>query len=162
MSSLSELEGLEPAAQGRAAGGVVLFDGVCNLCNGAVQFIIDRDPGARLRFAALQSEIGQRLMEHAGYTGVRLDSIVFIENGTPFDRSTAVLRIVRHLQRPWPLLALALMIPRPVRDFAYGIVARHRYRWFGREPHCRVPTPSLRARFLDYQLADAVDATRHV
>ena len=162
MSSLSELERGEPVTQALAAGGVVLFDGVCNLCNGAVQFIIDRNPDARLRFAALQSEIGQRLMEHAGYTGVRLNSIVFIENGTPFDRSTAVLRIARHLERPWPLLALALLIPRPVRDYAYGVVARHRYRWFGQESHCRVPTPSLRVRFLDHQHADPVDATRHV
>ena len=128
---------------------VVLFDGVCNLCNAAVLFIIDRDPHARIRFAALQSDVGRRVLERAGRAGASLDTMVFIENGRYFDRSTAALRIARRLRGAWPLLALALAIPRPVRDAVYDVIARNRYRWFGRETQCRVPTASLRSRFLD-------------
>jgi predicted DCC family thiol-disulfide oxidoreductase YuxK len=135
---------------------IVFFDGVCNLCNGVVQFIIDRDPAARIRFAALQSESARELLLPLG---VELrpdepDSIVIITHGkdgkaAAYERSTAVLRIARELSFPWPVLFyLGIIWPRFVRDVIYKFVARHRYRWFGKTESCRVPTPELRARFL--------------
>ena len=149
---MSALDAQAPgAAEGAPprAGSVILFDGVCNLCNGSVLFVIDRDPRARFRFAALQSDIGGDLLARSGYRGRALDSIVLLEDGRVFDRSTAALRIARRLRGGWPLLAAFLVVPRPIRDAVYEWIARNRYRWFGREESCRIPTPELRHRFLD-------------
>jgi len=125
---------------------IVLFDGVCNLCNAGVDFIIERDPRARFRFAALQGEAGQQLLGRHRLDD--LDSLVLIEGNEAHTRSTAALRIARRLASPWNLLAAFLVLPVPVRDFLYDIVARNRYRWFGRRNTCRAPTPELRSRFL--------------
>lgn len=128
---------------------VVLFDGVCNLCDAAVLFIIDRDPDARFRFAALQSGAAARLL--AGLPrpeGGDPESVFLLEDGKLYDRSTAALRIARRLRWPWKLAYALVAVPRPLRDAAYRFVARRRYRWFGRRDACRVPTPELRARFL--------------
>ncbi len=129
---------------------VVLFDGVCNLCNGAVQFMIDRDPKERLRFASLQSEAGRALLTKHG---VELpegepDSIVLVAGGRAHDGSGAALRIAARLAFPWPLLAGLLVVPWFVRDIVYYLIARNRYRWFGKAEECRVPTPELKRRFL--------------
>jgi len=130
---------------------VVLFDGVCNLCNGAVNFVIDRDPDAYFRFAPLQSDIGERLLEKGEVSGAALNSIVLVEDGEVYDRSTAALRIARHLTGPWPLLYAFIVVPRLLRDAVYDWIAANRYRWFGRRDQCRVPTPELKARFLEYE-----------
>jgi predicted DCC family thiol-disulfide oxidoreductase YuxK len=128
---------------------VVLFDGVCNLCNGFVNFLIDRDPGERLAVAALQSDAGQRLLAEAGLPADSLQSVVVVDAGRTFTRSTAALRILRRLGGPWSVLALpALAVPRPLRDVVYDWIARKRYGWFGRQELCRIPTPELRRRFL--------------
>ena len=129
---------------------VVLFDGVCNLCNGTVQFLIDHDKGERLRFAALQSEAGARVLQAHGRTAPTgdPDSVVLVEAGRVYDHSDAALRIARHLGFPWSLAAIGWVFPRFLRDAVYRFIARNRYRWFGREESCRVPTPALRARFL--------------
>src|SRR3954469_11299892 len=129
---------------------VVLFDGVCNLCNGSVNFLIDRDPAGALRFASLQSAEGSKLLESLGYrrNPGDPDTLVLVENGRVYERSTAVLRALRHLQGGWRLLALFLVVPRALRDSLYRAVAARRYQWFGRAEVCRVPTPELRARFL--------------
>ena len=129
-------------------GAVILFDGVCNLCNGAVQFVIERDPAARFGFAALQSPVAARLMG-SSRSGGRLDSIVLIEEGRIWSQSTAALRIARRLRFPWPALYAMIVVPRPLRDWIYNLVARNRYTWFGEREACMVPTPALRARFLD-------------
>jgi predicted DCC family thiol-disulfide oxidoreductase YuxK len=128
---------------------VVLFDGVCNLCNGAVNFIIDRDPDGYFRFAPLQSGVAEQIMEGRGGVGADLDTIMLVEDDEVFVRSTAALRIARHLSGPWPLLYAFIVVPRPLRDAVYEWVAANRYRWFGRRDQCRVPTPELKARFLD-------------
>ncbi len=130
---------------------LVLFDGVCNLCNGAVNFVIDRDPDAVLRFASLQSGAGRAALQaHGGAAGDGdPDTIVLIEGGRLYERSTAALRIARHLRGPYKLLYVFMLVPRVLRDRVYAWIARHRYRWFGRTDVCRVPTPALRARFLD-------------
>lgn len=131
---------------------VVLFDGVCNLCNATVNFLIDRDPHGTLRFAALQSVAGRKVLEGAGQPAP-LDgdptTIVLVEGGRVYERSSAVLRIVRHLRRGWPLLAAFVIVPPVLRDALYRWGASRRYRWFGRSESCRVPTPELRARFLE-------------
>ena len=128
---------------------VLLFDGVCNLCNGAVAFVIRRDPRARLRFAPLQSPAADALLASLGVARDRLpDSFVLVEDGRVHVRSTAALRVARRLRFPWPLLAVFLLVPRWLRDPVYDLVARNRYRWFGRREACMVPTAELRARFL--------------
>ena len=125
---------------------IVLFDGVCNLCNSSVHFIIARDPAARFRFAALDSAAGQRLLAESGLSGSL--SVVLIENGRAYTRSAAALRIARRLRFPWPLLYALIVVPRPLRDAVYDWIARNRYRWFGKREVCMTPTPELRSRFL--------------
>jgi predicted DCC family thiol-disulfide oxidoreductase YuxK len=130
------------------AGGVVLFDGVCNLCNHSVQFIVAHDPGLYFRFAALESPAAQRELSGCGFSGSLPDSVVLIEGGRVFTRSSAALRIARRLRFPWPALYVLMVAPASLRDFLYDWVARNRYRWFGRRDECLLPTPELRARFL--------------
>lgn len=131
---------------------LILFDGVCNLCNAWVNAVIDRDRRARFRFASLQSEAGRRAIEAAG-AGAGLheqpQSIVLIDAEGLHLRSEAVLRVAAGLGFPWSWSALGRILPRGLRDAAYDAIARRRYRWFGRSQSCRVPTPELRARFLD-------------
>lgn len=127
---------------------VVLFDGVCNLCNTSVNFVIDRDPEGYFRFASLQSDEAGTLLEQCTEAPGALESIVLIEDGSCYSRSTAALRIARHLTGAWPLLYTFIAVPRPVRDFVYDWIARHRYEWFGKRDSCRVPTPELQSRFL--------------
>ena len=127
---------------------VILFDGVCNLCNGFVQFVVARDPHARFRFAALQSEAAAALLRDAGVAAALPDSIVLVEDGGVYVRSTAALRIARHLRFPWPLASGLLVVPRFIRDAVYDYIAAHRYRWFGRRDACMVPTPDLQRRFM--------------
>jgi predicted DCC family thiol-disulfide oxidoreductase YuxK len=128
---------------------VVLFDGVCNLCNGAVQFLIARDPADRLRFAALQSERAKRMLAACGATVPLPDSMALIERGRVYLRSEAALRIARKLRFPWPTLYLLMLAPRAVRNAIYDWIARNRYRWFGRREVCMLPSPELRRRFLE-------------
>ncbi|WP_128546649.1 thiol-disulfide oxidoreductase DCC family protein [Larkinella soli] len=128
---------------------VILFDGVCNLCNSAVNFVIDHDRKGRFRFASLQSETGRRLLAQCPPAEGPVDSVVLIRNGRSFVRSDAALEIARHLGGAWPLLTVFKLVPRFVRDAVYEAVARNRYRWFGRTDACRVPAPALKARFLE-------------
>ena len=129
---------------------VVLFDGVCNLCNAAVNFIIDRDSNGYFRFAALQSEAGRRALAEAGGAVPAGDpeTIVLIEDGKVYERSRAALGIARRLSGAWKLMSVFLVVPGFVRDVVYRFVARNRYQWFGRKQECRVPTEELRGRFL--------------
>lgn len=128
---------------------VVLFDGVCNLCDRSVVFIVDRDPQGYFQFASLQSSLASRLLERFAYSSPSLDSILLIEKDRLYTRSTAALRIARHLRGAWPLLFAFIVIPAPLRDGVYRIIARNRYRWFGQMAACRIPTPQLRQRFLE-------------
>ncbi|WP_201983222.1 thiol-disulfide oxidoreductase DCC family protein [Hymenobacter rubidus] len=130
----------------------ILFDGVCNLCNGFVQFVIRHDPAGRFRFAALQSEAGRALLAAHGLAAAAVaaspDSVLLLSGGQVYSHSTAVLRIARGLGGVWQLAAVAEVLPRAWRDAAYRLVARHRYRWFGRQESCWLPTSALKARFL--------------
>lgn len=127
----------------------ILFDGVCNLCNGFVRFVIARDPGGRFQFGALQSAAARRILDLHDAPEPLPDSLVLVEEGRIYTRSSAALRVARRLTFPWPLTGLLLAVPRPLRDAVYEFVARRRYRWFGRRDQCMVPTPAIRSRFLD-------------
>ena len=130
-------------------GPVVLFDGVCNLCAWAVQFIIERDPEGAIRFAPLQSATAQHLMATHGLEPGSLDSFVLVEAGQAYTQSTAALKVARHLSGLWPMCHICIILPHFVRDPIYRWIARNRYRWFGKKDSCMLPTPALRARFLD-------------
>lgn len=127
---------------------VVLIDGVCHLCQGLVRFIVPRDPAGHFLFAPLQSETGTRLLRDGGLEPGKLDTVVLIQNGQYYTESAAALRIARGLRSPWPLAYAFFLIPRPLRDALYRYVARNRYRWFGRDEQCLIPTPEIRRRFL--------------
>ncbi len=126
---------------------IVLFDGVCNFCNGSVNFIIRNDPGKRFRFAALQSEAGQELRAKYGI-GEDVDSIVLIENDIAYTHSTAGLRIAKTLGGIWSLGYVGIVVPTFIRDLLYRTFAKNRYRLFGRQDACMLPTPDVRERFL--------------
>jgi predicted DCC family thiol-disulfide oxidoreductase YuxK len=139
-----------PAKSPSADSPTILFDGVCNMCNAAVNFIIDRDPAGALRFASLQSEAARQLLALRGFTAptAEPETILFVCGDRVYERSTAALKIARRLSGLWPLLTVLLLVPRPLRDVVYRWIARNRYRWFGKSEFCRVPTPELRERFL--------------
>lgn len=124
---------------------VILFDGVCNLCNGAVNWVIARDREQVFRFASLQSAAAQRLLAGADVP----DSVVLVDGDGIHTRSAAALRIARRMGLPWSLAAAAMILPERWRDAIYSWIARNRYRWFGRRDTCRLPTPELAGRFLD-------------
>ena len=128
---------------------VVLFDGVCNLCNGSINFVIDRDPAGYFRFAPLQSQAGRELLRRHHPGVAELKSVVLIEGDRCYTRSTAGLRIARRMRWPWPLAAALVAVPTFLRDAAYDWVAANRYRWFGKTEACRIPTPDRARRFLD-------------
>ena len=127
---------------------IVLFDGVCNFCSSVVRFTISKDPSGIFRFASLQSNAGQMFLNRFGLSTDDFDSFVLIEGPRFFLRSTAVLRLCKKLNGLWPLLYLLIIIPRPVRDFVYNIVAENRYKWFGKRQECFVPSTEIRNRFL--------------
>jgi predicted DCC family thiol-disulfide oxidoreductase YuxK len=127
---------------------IILFDGICNLCNSSVQFILKRDPDAHFRFGSLQSDFGQASIEKYGLSK-NLSSIVLIEDDKSFIKSTAALKISKHLQGAWKLLSILQIIPRPLRDFFYDIIAKNRYKWFGKQDSCMLPSPEYKDRFID-------------
>jgi predicted DCC family thiol-disulfide oxidoreductase YuxK len=126
---------------------VILFDGVCNLCNGIVQFVMKRDKKKQIKFASLQSDIGQKMvLKHYGTTTI--DSFIFVDNGKAYMKSSAGLRVCKHLSGPWKLLIIFIIIPTPIRDFFYSIIAKNRYKWFGKSETCMMPTKDMKDRFL--------------
>ncbi|MDX1905472.1 MAG: thiol-disulfide oxidoreductase DCC family protein [Bacteroidia bacterium] len=127
---------------------VVIFDGVCNLCNASVDFIIRHDPEGVFSFTANQDPPGQRILADNARAVTDPDTVMLYEAGVLYDRSTAALRIARHLRFPLNLLYAGIIIPRPIRDAVYRWIARNRYRWFGKKETCRIPTPAERSRFL--------------
>jgi len=126
---------------------VVLFDGVCNLCNTSVDFLVRNEKGNALLFASLQSEVGQKLIERGEHKEVP-DSILFYKDGVLYDRSNAVLRVSQFLRFPFRLSSIFFIIPRPLRDLVYQWIARNRYKWFGKKETCRIPTAAEKGKFL--------------
>lgn len=127
---------------------ILLFDGVCNLCNGFVQFAIKRDPGGKFRFASLQSQTGKQILRHFNLPTDEIFSVVLVENGKAYTQSTASLRFMKNMESWHRFLSIFLVVPSPIRNFIYKIIANNRYNWFGQSEQCMVPTPELQARFL--------------
>lgn len=127
---------------------IILFDGVCNFCNGSVNFIIDRDPEGYFKFAPLQSEIGEKLLAEHKVDKTVTDSVVLIEGDKVYTHSTAALRVARKLSGVWSWFYGFRFVPQFIRDFAYKLFAKNRYRMFGKQEACMLPTPEVRSRFL--------------
>jgi predicted DCC family thiol-disulfide oxidoreductase YuxK len=127
---------------------VVVFDGICNLCSHSVQFILRHEVKPEILFASVQSPPGSKLLREFGFVPEDVKTFVLISGGRAYAKSTAAIRVARKLRGPWKLLAAVWVIPRPVRDYLYDVIARNRYRWFGKLEACMVPTQSLASRFL--------------
>jgi predicted DCC family thiol-disulfide oxidoreductase YuxK len=127
---------------------IVLFDGVCNLCNAAILFIIKRDKNNRFKFAPLESDAGKELLSMHQIDSSKIDSIVLISGDSAFAKAGAALRISKHLTGLWPLLYSLVIIPRCISDGVYDFIARNRYKWFGKKESCMIPTPELKSKFL--------------
>ena len=128
---------------------IVLFDGVCNLCNRTVQFIIKKDPGQKFRFASLQGKTGQGLLKKFNLPTEDLNSIILVEDERVYTRSTGALRMLKQLGFPWSLLYGFIIIPPFIRDVVYKWVAKNRYRWFGKQESCAIPSAKIKHLFLD-------------
>jgi predicted DCC family thiol-disulfide oxidoreductase YuxK len=129
-------------------GPILLFDGVCNLCNGLVQWVIAHDPEARFRFASLQSDAGRALLTQHRLPLDAMDTVVLLDGDAHWTKSAAALEAARRLGGLWTLTSILVLVPRPLRDAVYDWVARNRYARWGKRDACWLPTPELRARFL--------------
>jgi predicted DCC family thiol-disulfide oxidoreductase YuxK len=127
---------------------IVFFDGVCNLCTGAVQFVLKRNKKKNILFASLQSNAGQQLLAQYNLPMENFSSFLFLENGKLYKQSTGALRMLTHLYWPWPILYGFIIVPPFIRNGVYNWIASNRYKWFGKQEACWLPTPELKARFL--------------
>ncbi|MDT8415776.1 MAG: thiol-disulfide oxidoreductase DCC family protein [Flavobacteriaceae bacterium] len=128
---------------------IILFDGVCNLCNGAVNWLIRKDSQDQFRFVALQSDLGKEIVEYIGVDTSKTDSIIWYKPGEAyFYKSAAALKIAGQIGFPWQLMQVFSILPAALRDVVYDIIARNRYRWFGKKASCMVPSPELTSKFL--------------
>ena len=127
----------------------VFFDGVCNLCNRTVLFVIKRDKDNRFRFASLQGNAGQAFLKQHQLSANTLNSFLLAEGDKIYSRSKGILRVCKYLSGGWPLMYGLIIVPRFIRDGVYNLVARNRYKWFGKKEACWIPTPALKEKFLD-------------
>ncbi len=130
---------------------VILFDGVCNLCNASVDFILKRDKPNRFLVGALQEEAGKKLLSRFEVNPEYLDSLVLVEGGKVFFRSTAALKIAKNLSGFWPLFYVFILLPPFIRDAVYDWIGKNRYRWFGKKSTCRLPSPEEKSKFLSLE-----------
>ena len=129
---------------------IILFDGVCNLCDSSVQYVIKHDKKDRFRFVPLESELGQKILKHIGINPIHTDSIVLYEPGISYYyKSTAALEIAKGLSGIFTLAAVFKILPTGIRDTVYDYVAKNRYNWYGKKEACMIPTPELKAKFLE-------------
>ena len=128
---------------------ILLYDGVCNFCNQSVQFVLNHEKNTAIQFASLQSKIGQSLLKASQLPEDYTDSLVFLESGQVYTQSSAALHISKYLKFPYSLGIVLLIVPKVIRDYIYRIVAKNRYKWFGKNDSCMLPTTSQRSRFLD-------------
>lgn len=128
---------------------IIFFDGVCNLCNSSVNYVIDHDKKKKFSFASLQSDLARDLLGNLGVDSQKLESIVLKKGDKIYRKSSAAIEIAREMDGLWPVLYVFKLVPAFVRDFIYDFIAKNRYRWFGKQDSCRMPTPELKERFLD-------------
>jgi len=127
---------------------VIVFDGVCNFCNAFVNFVLKRDSRGLFKFGTLQSQPAQDILTQLHLSTQDYETFLLLEHGNVFTKSTAALKILRCLPGIWPWLYAFIIIPRPLRDLVYSVIARHRYQWMGKSDTCRVPSPKEQARFI--------------
>ena len=127
---------------------IIFFDGVCNLCNGAVQFVIERDKKNIFRFASLQSDFAKKTLLPFGIDPDQKDSFILLDDSKIYQRSGAALKVAKKLNKGWPILYGFMIVPRFIRDGIYNFIAKNRYKWFGKQESCWVPTPVLKEKFL--------------
>lgn len=130
---------------------VIVFDGVCNFCSGAIPFIIKRDRNAVFRFTPLQSNLGRRILQEHGFDPDDVRTFLLTKNGRCFDRSDAALEMIREFSWIWQLLRILRLLPKFFRDWFYNRLADNRYRWFGRKESCMIPGDEIKSRFLNDQ-----------
>lgn len=128
---------------------ILLFDGVCNFCNSSVNFIVDRNSSKDILFSSLQSETGQQLLERFNLPKENFSSLVLVEGDKYYTKSTAALKVAGHLDGAWKGLKVLKIVPKFIRDFGYDLIAKNRYKWFGKTDQCRIPTKEMRERFLN-------------
>jgi predicted DCC family thiol-disulfide oxidoreductase YuxK len=128
---------------------IILFDGICNLCNASVNFIIKNDKKNRFVFASLQSDVAKEILLQFSEKKLNLNTLIYFENGVLFEKSTAVLKIAKQLRFPWPIFYVFIIIPAFLRDNIYTFIAKNRYKWFGKKATCMIPAPELKSKFLD-------------
>lgn len=128
---------------------VIFFDGVCNLCNASVQFIIEHDKRKYFQFTALQGNYAKAIVPELEANANQLNSILLLEGGKIYQKSTAALKIAKKLSGFWPFIYGFIVIPKFIRDWVYDLIAKNRYKWWGRQESCWVPTPELKSRFYD-------------
>ncbi len=128
---------------------IILFDGVCNLCNSSVQFVIRHDPQRHFRFASLQSDFGQSVLTKFDLPTNSLQSFILLENNKIDTKSTAALKVARRLSKGWNLLYVFIIVPAFIRDAVYQVFAKNRYKWFGKKESCWIPSPALQHLFID-------------
>ncbi len=126
----------------------ILFDGVCNFCNSAVNFVIKRNKKANIVFSPMQSAAGEKLLQQYHLDDNDMKSFIFIDSGKVYKQSTGALRVCRYLRAAWPLCYGFIIVPKFIRDGIYNWIARNRYKWFGKKESCMIPTPAVKARFL--------------
>jgi len=127
---------------------IILFDGVCNFCNGSVNFIITHDAENYFKFAPMQSDVAQNLLEKHKIDKAATDSVILIEDETAYTHSTAALRVARKLDGAWSWFYVFVVVPKFIRDFFYKVFAKYRYRLFGKTEACMIPTPEIREKFI--------------
>jgi predicted DCC family thiol-disulfide oxidoreductase YuxK len=128
---------------------VVVFDGICNLCSWGVKFIIRRDYKNKFLFTPMQSKIGPQLLVNHGIQTENTETFLLIKDGKPYTKSDAVFEIVAEFKPAWKILFIFRFFPKAIRDFAYGVIAKNRYKLFGRKDQCMIPSPDIKAKFLD-------------
>ena len=127
---------------------IILFDGICNLCNASVRFILKRDQTKKFLFASLQSDVAKKLLLQYKVKNIGMDSILLIEDGKVYQKSAAVLKISRHLNWPWTMFSVAHHLPESLRNKIYDLVAKYRYQWFGKKDTCTMMMPEFKNRFI--------------
>jgi len=136
---------------------ILLFDGVCNLCNGSIQFVIEHDPDGVFRFAPLQSDVAERLLADVGFHDYDFDTFVLVDGDDYYTKSEAALRVASELAFPWSLAGVFRVVPRPLRDAVYDTVGSHRYAVFGKKAQCMIPSPEIRERFIEMSAGSEAD-----
>lgn len=127
---------------------LILFDGVCNFCDASINFVLERDPEGKFKYASLQSEAGQEVLTRLGLPTSDFDSFVYVEGDKHYTKSSAGLKVAQELGGLWRLTAIFMLVPKPLRDWVYSLIARNRYKWFGKKDACMLPSPEVRERFL--------------